>query len=344
MGWVIGVGVAIVVVLVVRSARSGAAANAYETPDDDDDAPPLSIVVLMTELPFIDIDVLARAMTTGFGVDFDSAEPPDPDEEPSELELRFADGDNFAMETPMGSYMVRIEGHMHGVIAHDEPYFEDVEAAIESVADLRGKQKLSEHTCWIAVDHVGDPPEQDELRETYARIGRLLLELVDPTLASAVLLPRAQRFYPWRDDMVEALQSGDVLGELSDAAHVPVTPVSADSPEMKAAVAEAKERWPEFLEAFETQNGEAFGIKFLLSGDDDDDFEFPWMEVTKIHGEIIQGKLANEPISRDDLHEGDVVTTRLEDLNDWLYIDSDGEQQGGFTIPVLMREMGGDDE
>lgn len=328
----------------VRS-RNGDPAFAGAAASDPDDEPPLSIVALMAELPFVDIDVLVRVMETAFDVDFDAADAESEDDgEESPGELRFADGDNFVMTTPMGTYMIRLQGEMHGLIVHEEPYFEDIDAAVDSVTDLRGKQALAEHRCWIAVDHVGDDPSDDELRETYARIGKLLLEVIDPSLCKAILMPRHQRFYPWREGMEEALTSGDVIEELNEVAHVPVAPVDGDSPEMKAAVEEAQTRWPQFLEAFESGSGESFIIKFLLPGDDEDSCEFPWMNVTKIHGQIIQGKLANEPIGRSDLHEGSTVTTNLNDLNDWLFIDTNGEQQGGFTIPVLMKGLEGEAE
>lgn len=310
-----------------------------QTNADDADEAPLSVVALMSELPFLDLDVLARTMTSAYGIDFDNADPSDDDSDSGEAELRFADGDNFAMATPMGSYMVRLNGHMHGVIAHNEPYFEDTDAAVDSVADLRGKQAIAEHNCWLAVDHVGDTPADNELQAVYSRLGSLLLQLIDPTLCKAILLPRHQRFYPWRDEMEEALASGDVIGELSDAAHVPVTAIDQNSEEMKHAVAEAKQHWPNFVTAFDEKSGSGFGVKFLLPGDNEDSCEFPWMEVTKIHGRIIQGRLANEPIGRNDLHEGSLVTTNLDDLNDWLFIDSNGQQQGGFTIPVLMKGL-----
>lgn len=318
----------------------------------DDDGPPISIVALLTEASFIDLNVLQRCMETEFNVNFDSAESDpdnaDPDSadsvngdldtsEGQGSELRFADPDNFVMETPMGTFMVRLGGHMHGVMAHSEPYFEDVDAAVESVDDLRSKQALAAHKCWIAVDHIGDPPATEDLKETYARLGQLLLAFIDTGLCVAVLLPRAQRFYPWRDDMVDALTSGDVLEDLAETAHVPVTGIDGDDPELQAAVATAHDRWPDFLDAFQNQRGEGFGVKFQLIGDDEESVEFPWMEVTKIHNEIIQGTLANEPIGRDDLHEGSLVTTRLAELNDWLYLDENGERQGGFTVEVIIR-------
>ena len=335
----------IVLGLIVWRVLASQSPSANRTNADSDDGPPLSIVAFLTELPFVDIDVIARAMERGFGVSFEDADTPaDADEEDHAGELRFADGHNFAMTTPMGSFMVQLGGAMHGVIVHDSPYFEDVEEASDSVNDMRGKQAILQHRCWIAVDHVGDAPAAHELQDTYARIGKLLLEIIDPSLCNAILLPRHQRFYPWRDGMEEALASGDVIEELGETAHVPVTHVDGDSPEMKQAVEQARQTWPQFVEAFESKRGESFGIKFLLPGDDEESFEFPWMEVTKIHDQIVQGKLANEPIGRTDLREGSLVTTRLADLNDWLYIDEKGQQQGGFTIPVLMKGLEQDTE
>ena len=101
---------------------------------------------------------------------------------------------------------------------------------------------------------------------------------------------------------------------------------------MKAAVAEARTTWPQFVEAFKKRDGENFGIKAPITANGRT--EFIWVEVTGLEPEYIHGTLGNDPVDLGDLKYGSQVEVPLEDLNDWGYIRN-GEPVGMFTVKVL---------
>jgi uncharacterized protein YegJ (DUF2314 family) len=43
----------------------------------------------------------------------------------------------------------------------------------------------------------------------------------------------------------------------------------------------------------------------------------------------------NDPHELMNIHRGASVTLEVNDLNDWIYRDQDGEHVGGFTLDVL---------
>ena len=63
------------------------------------------------------------------------------------------------------------------------------------------------------------------------------------------------------------------------------------------------------------------------------------MLVTAIEADIIYGELGNEPVHVTSLKINDQVRVPLQDLNDWLHINADGEHAGGFTIDVLTQRQ-----
>jgi uncharacterized protein YegJ (DUF2314 family) len=107
---------------------------------------------------------------------------------------------------------------------------------------------------------------------------------------------------------------------------------------MQAAVAEAHQRWNEFVAGFEARSPDdntPFAIKAPFGSDDNT--EFMWVEVTGIENDVVYGLLKNEPADIPNLHEGDRVKVSVADINDWLAV-IDGEPVGGFTLKVLTEE------
>ena len=87
---------------------------------------------------------------------------------------------------------------------------------------------------------------------------------------------------------------------------------------MQAAVAEAKARWPQFVEAFKKREGENFCIKAPVTRNGET--EFIWIEVTGLEPEFIHGKLGNQPVALENLQLGDPIEVPLADLNDWAFV------------------------
>ena len=56
-----------------------------------------------------------------------------------------------------------------------------------------------------------------------------------------------------------------------------------------------------------------------------------------MEGDHVYGLLDNEPANLGPLQLGSKVNVSLSDLNDWFYIDAEGNLQGGFTLAVVQE-------
>jgi uncharacterized protein YegJ (DUF2314 family) len=172
----------------------------------------------------------------------------------------------------------------------------------------------------------------EEVRSWYQLLGPLLAELVDDNCL-AIFLPQTNQLFANMDATLEILKSDDPLESLQEDAPVPVIQISDDDPRMLAAVKEARDRWPEFVAAFEQDAGENFGVKAPITVGENT--EFIWLEVGAVENGVIYGRLANEPINLGKLQIGSQVKATVEKLNDWAFIDAKGQPQGLFTVKVL---------
>src|SRR5262249_48937907 len=141
---------------------------------------------------------------------------------------------------------------------------------------------------------------------------------------------------PYDDSLEEKLRGGDVFEVFQKLVHVPVVQVPDDDPRMKAAVAEARRRWPESVDALEKrQPGQRFAVKAPIT--DGKNTEFMWADVTAIEGDLILGTLENEPVDLKNLRYGSRVRIQHSVLNDWIVSDGRSIQLGGFTIKVIQN-------
>jgi uncharacterized protein YegJ (DUF2314 family) len=102
---------------------------------------------------------------------------------------------------------------------------------------------------------------------------------------------------------------------------------------MLAAVSEARQRWPEFVKAFEERSrGQLFSVKGRLT--EGSTVEYMWISVTAIEGSFIYGRLDNQPVTLRRLKLGSRLRLPLSDLNDWTFLQGK-DVRGGFTIEVL---------
>jgi uncharacterized protein YegJ (DUF2314 family) len=69
-------------------------------------------------------------------------------------------------------------------------------------------------------------------------------------------------------------------------------------------------------------------IKTPLQGGSDP--EHIWVEVASIHGPLIKGTIANDPLDTTLGHFGDTLVVDTSEISDWRYTDSLGEH-GGLT-------------
>jgi uncharacterized protein YegJ (DUF2314 family) len=66
------------------------------------------------------------------------------------------------------------------------------------------------------------------------------------------------------------------------------------------------------------------------------DVEHIWVEVASIHGSLIKGTIANDPLDPTIGAFGDTIVVDTARLSDWMYSDSLGEH-GGFTSRLLQE-------
>ena len=235
----------------------------------------------------------------------------------------------------MPTTVMRYKERMIIVNNFAQPYVDDLEAAAASIPDLRLRGLVSQHTAWLSCDALGVESFDDvqDVRQWYRLLGPLLSELVDDNCL-AIMLPQTGQIFAHMDETLEMLKSSDPLAALEEDAPVPVIPISGDDPRMIAAVAEARQKFPEFVKAFEQREGDQFGVKAPITADGNT--EFIWLEVTAIENGVIYGELSNEPISLGNLKLGSRVKTTMDQLNDWAYV-ADGEPYGMFTVKVLSQ-------
>ena len=229
---------------------------------------------------------------------------------------------------------IRFRDRMFLVNCIPSPYVEDPEIVANDMADIRLRTLFAQHTAWISCDAMGLEPDEPEesVREWYRLLGSLLAELIDDNCL-AIFLPDSNLLYAYSDEALDRLRSKDPFAALYQEAEVPVIEVAPDSKAMERAEAEARQRWPDFVKAFEQQAGSNFSAKAPITRGGNT--EFIWLTVTALENDVIYGELANEPVDLPGLKLGSTVKTPVGDLNDWGYLDRAGEFVGGFTIKAV---------
>jgi uncharacterized protein YegJ (DUF2314 family) len=228
------------------------------------------------------------------------------------------------------------DGRMFLINSFPTPYTEDVDKTAESIPDLRMRSLFQEHRAWFSCDALGvdGTTPEPEVLEYYRRMGRLFAELLDENCL-LIFLPDTGHAFPINDDTEMALRSKDPIKALQETLSLPIIEVSADDPLMKQAVAKARESWPKFVAAYEAQTGENFAIKAPVTHGDNT--EFIWISVTSLEGERVYGELGNDPGNLGPLKFGSKVSVAVADLNDWCYVDPQGNVVGGFTIEAVQK-------
>jgi uncharacterized protein YegJ (DUF2314 family) len=228
------------------------------------------------------------------------------------------------------------DGRMFLINCLPRPYVDDPAAASEAIADQRIRQLFREHLAWFSCDAMGvdGTTPAEEIADWYRRLAKLFVELLDENCL-LIFVPDAQRAYAINDETEQALLSDDPLAALEQTLTVPLLAVPEDDPLMKEAVAKARERLPEFIAAFERSAGQNFSLKAPVSHSGNT--EFIWLTVTAVEGEQAYGTLANDPADLGPLKLGSKVMVPLAQLNDWCFVDAQGNLQGGFTIAAVQE-------
>lgn len=285
----------------------------------------ISLVALLREPAMLDPAVIATVASRAWNVDLGHGE------------IEGADG--RVLGVPLLN-MILVGDRAYIVNNVPAPYVKDPQAVAETIGDLRVRALFAQHTAWWSCDALGIEGNTSpaEVEAEYRRLARFVAELLDDNCL-LIYLPDSQQAYAINDDTHRALLADDPLAVLDATRELPVVEIGPDDPEMQAAVAQAQESWHRFVAAFEDREGEAFSVKAPITYSDTT--EFIWLSVSALEGDQIFGTLGNDPADLGPLKFGSKVVVPLADLNDWCYIDSQGELQGGFTIEVVRKAMRG---
>jgi uncharacterized protein YegJ (DUF2314 family) len=111
--------------------------------------------------------------------------------------------------------------------------------------------------------------------------------------------------------------------------------VTNDDPRVRAAEAEARRRWGEFLDLWEHRRP---GQQFFVKGRVTEGYvgEWLWIRVTYIgeRGNTVTGDIDAQPTRVKGVHLNDTVVVNRDNISDWIY-DGASERRGGFTITAL---------
>jgi uncharacterized protein YegJ (DUF2314 family) len=119
----------------------------------------------------------------------------------------------------------------------------------------------------------------------------------------------------------------------------PMIDFGSDDPVMNAAIAEARENLPYFLDiaagADLSQGGFLVKQAVPVGGDS---YEHIWVMVESVDGETLDGYYANEP-NDFDASAGDPVTVAMGEISDWSFYDAQGLMKGNYTTRVMIPEL-----
>ncbi|GHC66732.1 YegJ family protein [Neogemmobacter tilapiae] len=125
-----------------------------------------------------------------------------------------------------------------------------------------------------------------------------------------------------------AVQAGD-----------PMVDFGSDDPVMNAAIAEARDSLPYFLDVAASADLSQGGFLVKQAVDvGGENYEHIWVMVESIQAETLDGYYANEP-NGFDAQAGDPVTVAMDEISDWSFYDADGLMKGNYTTRVMLPEL-----
>jgi uncharacterized protein YegJ (DUF2314 family) len=239
------------------------------------------------------------------------------------------------IKTPSpAKYAVRRGGSAVALLIVNVPYVKDRGAVAECLRTFELKEVMQEHTAWLAVDFVRNLPAGGKA-QAYRWVATIAANLMGPECIG-IYNVETQELNVVRPDTAELLCSSTPLKAFAYQAKDEIIDVKSDDAEMLAAMNEAKRRWPEFVAAFRKKRPmQGFAVKAPFATPRGG-WEHMWVEVDRIDGETIAGRVSNDPGDVPNVKCGDSVTVKIADVEDWIYQDGT-RMAGGFTAEVLKR-------
>lgn len=290
------------------------------------------IHLLCAEPAFVDSAAVARFAERAFGVPFvDAGGEPDRDFDETTDNVVSGGPPDFELSYGGVPLLVRV--------------FDSPVPGAQKMADEMGPSRVAEalasHLSRICIAARLHPRDSTHSVEVYRLCGRLAAEFFEVNCLAVALLEFSV-VYAAEPAMAWKLRSDDPVAAFQSRERGPLFRVRADDPDMMAAIAEARARWPEFVAEFRRRaeqtaaTGEAQPPGFVkVPFDSEAGPEFMWLEVTAIEGDFLYGVLNNDPGMTQRVASGDRIRKPLADVSDWIL--EGPEPQGGFTLEALRK-------
>lgn len=207
------------------------------------------------------------------------------------------------------------------------------------------RNAITGHKAWVSVDAMGSIGFKQEQRAmAYTLLGPLAAELYDDS-CMLLYLPAEKRIAqpgPNVEQMLRDAKIAELFGD--DDLHAPIVSVASEDRQINAAIAEAKRRLPEFLNAFE-RSGPASPALFKAAfptgdGGSDRTSEYIWMKLTEVGDRELVGTIENQPVHRSIPAKGATARVPLDRVVDWVYMDETNKPRGLFVDRILMKRGG----
>lgn len=307
----------------------GAKSGTSKPPEAEDDSePPRSLVFLLDFPRTVSDTAWVDHLGQAIGVNLQSDDK---------------DAEHFILPmphpvlTPQGDdcFMLKIPAGVFWIFNVKRPYFDDIEGWAAKVSDRRMRDAVAGHRAWISVDLVSwldGPPDRTRI---YDVLGKIIAALAGPDVR-VIFSPELGRANEFDPMLLSQLSGGDPMALFEDPTFAPVLQAPSEDEQMEAAIAEARARWPEFVNAFNQRDPSSespFIVKSPFTSGDET--EHMWILVTALEHQTIHGTLANQPHRLVDFHEGQTVAVEAAKISDWICADANDTPLGGWTQKVL---------
>lgn len=135
----------------------------------------------------------------------------------------------------------------------------------------------------------------------------------------------------------QAQAIADLMGESGDD---PIQYRSENDQELLAVSEKAKQKLPALREHFNNglEPNESIVVKAPFKTPDDG-IEWMWVQVVSWEGDQIKGQLNNDPRHIPDLHSGQTVNVKMDELFDYMHYKPDGSYEGNETAKIIQKRM-----
>ncbi len=226
------------------------------------------------------------------------------------------------------------------IITSNRTYIDpdNIELAAKECEDPILRNAVLTHKSWLSVDAMGmDKLPANDIRLTIYNgiLGKILAEFIDDQ--SLVIFAPAEGLYGQiTPDTASLLTSGKITEILGDSdLNAPIIQRESTDEAINKAIATAQKRLPEFINIIESGRAEAQPIVKARFAASADNAEHMWAKAQSVSSAGIVAEIMNRPADPTLPKKGEVVTIKLDDVSDWMYINENQKPVGGFVERVL---------